>query len=330
MQLTEFFRLWQDSSPYMEVCTSGSTGQPKKILVEKKRMEASALTTCQFLGLQPGDTALLCLPLDYIAGKMMAIRAHVAHLKLIDVPPSSHPLKDIQVAPDFAAMIPMQVICSMEQPQEKSILMNIRHLIIGGGPVAEPLKHQLSHFPNYVWSTYGMTETLSHIALRKLNGEDASDWYCPLPGISVHTDSHDCLVIHAPAICPKDLITHDIGQMPSDGYHFRILGRTDNIICSGGIKLQIETLEQSLTPHLSHPFIITSTPHPLLGECVTLLTEDIHTEEIDRICRNVLPEHHHPHRIYHVRQIPLTETGKPARAQAQQLAKELLKESPSH
>ena len=239
MQLTEFFRLWQDSSPYMEVCTSGSTGQPKKILVEKKRMEASALTTCQFLGLQPGDTALLCLPLDYIAGKMMAIRAHVAHLKLIDVPPSSHPLKDIQVAPDFAAMIPMQVICSMEQPQEKSILMNIRHLIIGGGPIDEPLQHQLSHFPNYVWSTYGMTETLSHIALRRINGPDASSWYTPFDNVSICLNHEGCLVIDAPEVCPQRLTTNDIAVIDSDGRRFQIVGRKDNVVCSGGLKIHI-------------------------------------------------------------------------------------------
>ena len=140
-------------------------------------MMESACLTCSFLGLQKEDSALLCMPLQYIAGKMVVIRALVAGLDLLPVTPSGHPLKDLTKAPVFAAMIPMQVYNSLQVPEEKAILQQIRHLIIGGGPIDSQLNAALKDFPHAVWSTYGMTETLSHIALRRLNGPEASDWY---------------------------------------------------------------------------------------------------------------------------------------------------------
>ena len=166
MTLEEFIEQWNDASDVIEVHTSGSTGKPKRLLVEKRRMVNSARITCDFLGLKEGDTALLCMPLDYIAGKMVVVRSLVRGLRLIDVTPSSHPLKDISAHLDFAAMVPLQVYSSLQVPEEAELLKSIRHLIIGGGAIDESLESQLRSFPNAVWSTYGMTETLSHIALR--------------------------------------------------------------------------------------------------------------------------------------------------------------------
>lgn len=140
-------------------------------------MRASALMTCRFLGLRRGDSALLCMSTDYIAGKMMVVRSLVGGLRLVSVEPSGHPLRGLDTAPDFAAMIPMQVFNSMQEPREREMLMQIGNLIIGGGSVDEALEAQLRRFPNAVWSTYGMTETLSHIALRRLSGDQATDFY---------------------------------------------------------------------------------------------------------------------------------------------------------
>ena len=161
MELNEFLAEWHNDNPRILVHTSGSTGKPKPLMVEKRRMINSARITCDFLGLKPGDTALLCMPLDYIAGKMMVVRSLQRDLRLTTVRPSSHPLAD-ETLPSFtfAAMVPMQVYNSLKVPCERERLMHIRHLIIGGGAISDELAQMIKPLPNAVWSTYGMTETL--------------------------------------------------------------------------------------------------------------------------------------------------------------------------
>ena len=228
MDLKEFLTEWHDPSARLLVHTSGSTGQPKPLWVEKRRMEASARITCQFLGLKAGDTALLCLPLDYIAGKMMVVRALTCGLRLVSVEPSGHPLAGVTEPVSFAAMIPLQVYNTLRVEAERRRLMQIGHLIIGGGAVDDDLARELKDFPNAVWSTYGMTETLSHIALRRLSGPEASQWYTPFPSVSVSLNADSSLVIDAPQVCQETLTTNDIAEM-ADG-RFRIIGRRDNVV----------------------------------------------------------------------------------------------------
>ena len=329
MSLDEFLEEWNNPSPYVHVQTSGSTGTPKPMLVEKQRMLNSARITCDFLGLREGDTALLCMSLDYIAGKMMVVRSIERGLKLTTVAPSGHPLSNnyqlsiVNYQLSFAAMVPMQVYNSLQVPEEKERLMQIRHLIIGGGAIDDALAAALTTFPNHVWSTYGMTETLSHIALRRLNGPDASEWYTPFPSVKVSLNEDRCLVIDAPLVCPSRLVTNDIAELSSGTdpeVKFRILGRKDNVICSGGIKIQIETVERQLRPHLQAPFLITKRPDAKFGEAVVLLTEGT-VPEAQEVCERILPKYHQPRVYLHVDQIPLTATGKPARQQAEQLAR---------
>ena len=323
MSLEEFLEEWNNPSPYVHVQTSGSTGAPKPMLVEKQRMLNSARITCDFLGLREGDTALLCMSLDYIAGKMMVVRSIERGLKLISVEPSGHPLSTPHSPLSFAAMVPMQVYNSLQVPDEKERLMQIRHLIIGGGAIDDALASALKTFPNHVWSTYGMTETLSHIALRRLNGPDASEWYTPFPSVKVSLNEDRCLVINAPLVCAERLVTNDIAELSSGTdpeVKFRILGRKDNVICSGGIKIQIEMVERQLRPHLQAPFLITKRPDAKFGEAVVLLTEGT-VPEAQEVCERILPKYHQPRVYLHVDQIPLTATGKPARQQAEQLAR---------
>ena len=328
-----FIDEWNNDSAYVEVKTSGSTGEPKRMLVEKRRMLNSARITCDFLGLKPGDTALLCMSTDYIAGKMMVVRSIERGLKLIEVPPYGHPLdikhltlniKHSQFSIfnfqfDFAAMVPMQVYNSLQVPEEKERLMAIRHLIIGGGAIDEAMEAELRTFPHAVWSTYGMTETLSHIALRRISGPEASEWYMPFPTVRLSTTDEGCLVIDAPEVCAQTLTTNDIVELKSDG-RFRIRGRKDNVICSGGIKIQIEEVEQILKKYMRVPYIISKRKDEKFGEIVVLLTEG-DTVEAQTICQQVLPKYHQPKVYLHVNQIPLTETGKPARKRAEELAK---------
>ena len=320
MSLEEFLEEWNSDSPYVEVKTSGSTGEPKRMLVEKQRMRASARITCDFLGLKAGDTALLCMPLDYIAGKMMVVRAIERDLKLVVVEPSGHPLVKQGDGFTFAAMVPMQVYNSLQVPEERERLKQIKHLIIGGGAIDEAMAEELKTFPNHVWSTYGMTETLSHIALRRMSGPEASEWYTPFPSVSVSLNEEGCLVIDAPEVCRERLVTNDIAELSTDNQSFRILGRKDNVICSGGIKIQAEEVERMLKAHFRVPYLISKRPDKKFGEVVVLLTEG-DVEKAKKVCEAVLPKYQRPKVYIHVSEIPLTETKKPARRQAEELAK---------
>lgn len=361
MTLNEFIADWHSPSPTLLVHTSGSTGKPKPMLVEKRRMEASARMTCRFLNLKEGDTALLCMPLQYIAGKMVVVRSLVCGLRLVEVEPCGHPLRGLKEAPVFAAMVPMQVYNSMAVEEECALLRQVKHLIIGGGAVNAEMAAALKTFPNAVWSTYGMTETLSHIALRRLSGPDASSWYEPFANVNVSTTNEGCLIINAPDVCASTLVTNDIAEIAPDGRHFRIRGRKDNVVCSGGIKMQIEEIEAKLQPVMDVPFIITKRPDAKFGETVVLLAEIKHDgidtlgendalertktldernalggketlgvketlegkeilEKIKAACKARLSKYEQPHVFIVLDRLPMTETGKPARAEAMKIA----------
>ena len=316
MTLNDFLDEWNNPKNTVEVHTSGSTGVPKCIQVEKQRMLNSARITCDFLGLEAGDTALLCMPLDYIAGKMVVVRSIERQLRLTTVEASGHPLKNITNSFDFAAMVPMQVYNSLQVAEEREKLRTIKHLIIGGGPINDDLQQQLSRFPNNVWSTYGMTETLSHIALRRLNGENASLWYTPFCTVSISLNTNGCLVIEAPLVHEGRLETHDRAEI-RDG-KFRILGRLDNVINSGSIKIQAEEVEEKLRPHIKMPYLISKCSDEKFGEVVVLLTQCHDLSLVKEICCNVLPKFWQPKHYLYTSHIPLTGTGKPARKAAEE------------
>ena len=318
--LKAFLQEWQNDEPTVWVHTSGSTGTPKPLQVEKERMRASARLTCSFLGLKEGDSALLCMPLQYIAGKMVVVRSFVAGLRLLPVAPCGHPLKDLTEIPTFAAMIPMQVYNTLQVPEERAKLMEIKHLIIGGGAIDDALGRELKAFPNHVWSTYGMTETLSHIALRRLNGAEASDWYTPFENVRIRLSEENTLIIHAPSVCAEELTTNDIAEINDEG-KFRILGRKDNTSNSGGVKIQIEQVEAALKEHLDIPFQITARKDAKFGEIVVLLYNKVKEEaDIRRICEEKLPAYWVPKIYLPVEELPLTGTGKPDRATARRIA----------
>ncbi len=324
MTLEEFLAQWNDASPCMEVKTSGSTGVPKRIYIEKVRMRASARMTCDFLNLHQGDTALLCMPLDFIAGKMMVVRALERGLKLLSVEPTSHPLCSTNMASigdppsiDFAAMVPLQVWNTLQVPEEREALCRIRHLIIGGGAISQALEQELRTLPINVWSSYGMTETLSHIALRRIT----ENYYTPLPGITLSQDQDGCLIIDAPHFCPERLFTNDIAHFTDDN-RFLIIGRRDNTICSGGIKIQIEEVEAWLHSIGYDDVMVTYQDDTALGQAlVYLTTADINTDTL----RQHLPDHTPsakywlPKRVIKVSSLPITPTGKPDRARARRL-----------
>ena len=324
MTLEDFFSEWNNDSDRVLVHTSGSTGKPKPMMVEKKRMLNSARITCDFLGLKPGDSALLCMSLDYIAGKMVVVRSIERHLHLISVSPSGHPLKNINEEITFAAMVPMQVYNTLQVPEERERLTHIRHLIIGGGAIDASLEKELQALPGNIaiWSTYGMTETLSHIALRRINGAEASEWYQPFDSVKISQTDEGCLVIDAPLVCAETLVTNDIVEIEPYIYNkveklrFRIKGRKDNVICSGGIKIQIEEVEEFLKPHLEKPFMLAKKKDEKFGEIAVLLSEDKGIKKVEATIRRLLSDHKYwiPREFLHVDHLPLTETGKPKRS----------------
>lgn len=336
MTLSEFMNEWERPTDYISVKTSGSTGTPKEINISKANMRRSAEITCRFLGLHPGDTALLCMPLDYIAGKMVVVRSIVCQLQLISVPPSNRPLETLTEAPTFAAMVPSQVYAILtENGRQAHLLRQIKHLIIGGGAIQPELHKLLQSWPatSHVWSTYGMTETLSHIALRQLNGPNQSEWYTPFPSVRVASNAQNCLVISCPWAINPLLVTNDIAEVNAEG-KFRILGRFDNIICTGGIKIQIEKVEQLLISYMDklgiHDFAITSIDDKQYGQAIVLiycgpreiLVTNPHAREQ---IHDLLPQYHSPRYFVATKEPhPTTGTGKPARAAIKELAKKSL------
>lgn len=323
-----FLEKWFDASPVIIVHTSGSTGTPKELVVRKDRMMQSARLTCEFLNLQAGDTALLCMNLRYIGAMMVVVRSLVAGLNLIVRPASGHPLSDIEEPLRFAAMVPLQVYNTLRVPEEKERLEQTDILIIGGGAVDDSLEAEMSALPTAIYSTYGMTETLSHIALRRLNGDTASKHYYPFPTVELSLSAESTLVIKAPLICGEVLQTNDIACIYPDG-SFTIAGRKDNVINSGGIKIQAEEMEKRLRPFIPVPFVVTSVPDPRLGQALTLLIAgQVDARELESKLQTVLDAYHRPRHIFMTESIPQTENGKTDRAGCRILARQMKKLHP--
>ena len=318
-----FLNEWFDASPVITVHTSGSTGVPKGLVVRKDRMMQSARLTCEFLNLQAGDTALLGMNLRYIGAMMMGVRALVAGLNLVVRPASGHPLSDVEVPLKFAAMVPLQVYNTLRVPAERKRLEHTDILIIGGGAVDDSLEAELKTIPIAAYSTYGMTETLSHIALRRLNGEAASKCYYPFPSVELSLSAENTLIVKAPLICDDVLQTNDIACLCSDG-GFTIAGRKDNVINSGGIKIQAEEMENRLQPFIPVPFAVTAVPDPRLGQALTLLIAgkpDI--KELENKLQAVLETYYRPKHIFITELIPQTENGKIDRTGCRILAQQM-------
>lgn len=322
-RLKNFLDEWNNDSPLIMVHTSGSTGVPKQWAVRKDQMRASACMTCMALDLHRGDSALLCLSTDYIGGKMMVVRSLEWNMQLIERRPSGHPLRDVDQQIDFAAMVPLQVYNSLSKPLERERLAAIGTLIIGGGAIDAELEAEIRKLPGKIFSTYGMTETLSHIALRRLNGPTASQRYVPFESVNLSLSQDQTLVIDAPKVCDTTLITNDIAELAVDG-SFVILGRKDTIINTGGIKIQIEQVEEKLRPFIVGRFAITSVPNERLGEEVTLLLEK--DAKYDERGLGILSRFECPRRIYRISRIPLTGNGKIDRKSCREQSMCLVKE----
>lgn len=266
-----FIKEWLSDENVVQVSTSGSTGLPKNIFINKKYLRNSALMTLRFLGLRSGDTALLCLSANYIAGKMMIVRALEGEFNLVLKEAVGNPLKGCTEKIHFAAMVPLQVAKVLEE-EGANALQAIDQLIIGGAAVSLSLERQLKPLSNAVWATYGMTETVSHVAMKRLSGFETSDVFEPMPGVVLSTDDRGCLQIDAPHLCAERVVTNDLVTLDEQEC-FRFVGRYDNVINSGGVKLSPETIEQKIAPLFKERFMISSLPDEHLGQKLILYIE---------------------------------------------------------
>jgi len=262
-----FLRDWFSNYKSIIVQTSGSTGIPKKISLKKESFINSAVATGKFFNLEENTTALMCLSPTYIAGKMMLVRAMVLGWNLDVVEAVSNPLSRTDKRYDFCAMVPMQAAASLQQ------LNSINTLIIGGGVISKSLRGQIQYLKTNVYATYGMTETITHIAAKKINHIDKEDSYSLLPDIAIKKDKRGCLVIYAPKIADKEVITNDLVEI-IDSYHFKWVGRYDNIINSGGIKLMPEKIEEKLAGLISDRFFVAGVQDEILGQKLILVIEN--------------------------------------------------------
>lgn len=302
--LGSFLSEWLSSEETVSVTTSGSTGIPKSILLEKEKMIASARATGAYFRLSAKTKALHCLPIEFIAGKMMLVRAMVLGWHLDVVTPNSTPISQTENSYDFAALVPFQAHHSLEE------LHRVKTVIVGGGVVSDALIEQLQQIPSDIYATYGMTETITHIAVKKLKRQESEKmpFYEALPDVTFALDERNCLVISAPKISEEKVVTNDMAELISET-RFLWLGRFDNVINSGGIKIHPEKLEPQLEKYIDTPFFIASQPDEMLGEKVILIVEGEKKNFPDTMfsgfSRYELPKH-----IYFVSHFAYTKNGK--------------------
>jgi len=307
-----FVSLWQSKEKYVTLSTSGSTGLPKTINVLKKAMVASAEVTGQFFNFNSDFTLLLNLSSTYIAGMMQIVRALECGAKLVVAPVCSNPLMYINQQIDFAAFVPLQVSAILEDKITRKNYQQIRHVIIGGAPINSDLFNNISSLSNNSYATFGMTETVSHIALKKI--ERLNDLYRALPNISFKTAEDDCLVIHAPSILEQPIVTTDVVEL-IDEHSFKWLGRADFVINSGGVKILPEVVENKIAPFISSNFYITGETDELLGKKVVLFIEGSSytkkkLELLEINMRRVLEKFEVPKAIYFKKAFERTGSGK--------------------
>ena len=294
----KFILNWFNSDSFITVTTSGTTGSPKKINIDKEAMVFSALATAEFFDLKAGNRVLNCLSTNYIAGKMMLIRSIFLGFEMDFVAPTSNPLKNNILVYDFVAMVPLQVENSIKE------LINVRKVIIGGTKINQNLKNILLELPSLVYETYGMTETITHIAVKKIS----NNYFSVLPNVTISTDDRNCLVIDVPRISNAKIVTNDVVNIISNS-EFELLGRIDNVINSAGVKLFPEQIEMKLGNKIQTRFFVIGIPDDKYGEQLALVIEGNSISFNDDFFNDLLP-YEKPKFIYFVPDFLETESGK--------------------
>ena len=311
-EFANFVSDWFDSSKYMTAQTSGSTGVPKTIQLLKSDMRASAQMTNRFFNIDANSTFLLSLSPNYIAGKMMIVRWLEAGAEMIEQKPSSNPLSQpLQSNITLSAMVPSQVINILNDSASFAQLSKINNMIIGGAPLDSVTEKRIAETQLNAYATYGMTETLSHVALRKVGAEES---YFALPGVTFSQDERGCLKIDVPHLTIKEVVTNDVVDI-IDTTHFIWRGRFDNVINSGGVKIFPEEIEKLIAPYLKERFYVIGTPDTLWGEICTLVIEGEEwsqekQQSLLMQLKDALPKHKSPKQIKFLSNFAETYSGK--------------------
>ncbi len=314
-----FIQEWNSGQEYFPQHTSGSTGTPKLIEINRSQMMASAMLTIKALDLKPQTNSLLCLSPDYIAGKMMIVRSLINNMNIVTVEPAaSPPITSLNDDIHFAAFTPMQMQNILSENSDRKKIDEYDTIILGGGNIPASLKAKLATLKSNCFSTYGMTETVSHIALKKLNGPDQSNYYTTLDGVEINIDHRECLTIKSAVTNFKTIITNDRVNLVSD-HKFEWLGRVDNVINSGGVKIQCEKLESHIETLLAqlqtkNRFFVYGIPDDQLGEKLVLILEgnlsSIKLGELNQKLKEELPKYEVPKDILFIKKFKETPTGK--------------------
>lgn len=306
-----FISHWYNNDSFFTVNTSGSTGAPQTIRIEKSYAIASAKLTINYFKLKPLDTLWLCIPADYIAGKMMIVRAIIGGMNLVYSKPQSIPQTDIALV-DFCAMVPNQVVEMFNSVAGRDSLSKIQKLLIGGAAISDDLERLIAenHSLN-VWQSYGMTETITHVGIKKIVTNNIG--FTPMPGVGFSLDKDNRLIVDAPHIGVKSLLTNDIAKLYESG-KFEIMGRMDNIIISGGKKYQPEIIENAISDLLDCNYFIGSLTDSKLGMKIVLFVDgDLGKELKDELFINMqdrLHKHRCPKDIIFIERFIYTGSGK--------------------
>jgi len=317
-----FILAWMDGSDYIVQYSSGTTGKSKKLRLLKKSMVASAENTLSFFDLHPGQTALLCLPMDYIAGKMMVIRCLVGGLNLEITEPRSLP--DLSGAGniDFCSMVPLQVLNILKKTGD---LFPIKKLLIGGTEITRELERQVGHVATEVYASFGMAETCSHVALRRINGPGAQPDYQALHSIELNLDNRGCLVITAPYL-PNPIVTNDLVKFSGPGA-FRWIGRIDNLINTAGIKIVPEEMEARIAEKSGLVCTVIGLPHERLGQKPVLVfekTPGISDLSVMAVIQDLFPDRMQTPEVISVEQLPRNASAKVDRKKLTEMVRRML------
>jgi o-succinylbenzoate---CoA ligase len=318
-KVINFCQNWQSGQEEFIIKTSGSTGEPKPIILNRNQMIASAKLTGETFGLEAGDSSLVCLNIEYIAGMMMLVRGMVLGLKLTIIEPSGNPFQHFRNPIfDFFAFVPLQLENILENEKNIGILNRAKATIVGGAAVNEVLEQKIQQLNVPVFSTYGMTETVSHIAVRRLNGNNKSENFKVLEGVIIGIDNRNCLNIISKSSNNALVQTNDIIEIISEK-EFRLIGRFDNIINSGGVKIQLEKVEKAIEKEIQifNPkrYFAYGIPDEKLGQKLVLVVEtDILDENLKELflskIKLILPKYEIPKEIIFIKSFQETPTGK--------------------
>lgn len=323
-KVLDFVRQWLNGTQEFVLHTSGSTGTPSAITLRRRQLEASARRTADFFDLGPGDRALVCLNCEYIGGMMMLVRGLERNLHLTIVEPHADPFAYVaaEAGFDFSAFVPLQlkaVLAAGHAPR----LDKMKAFLVGGAPADAALQQELQPVKAAAWLTYGMTETCSHVALRRLNGPHAATSFRVLPGIAAGQDERGCLTLRGDVTDDQLIVTNDVVQL-LDAHTFEWLGRADFVINSGGVKVPAEKVELVLDVALAEigaarRCFVAGQPDERLGQAVTAFIEGppltpAQETQLKALLAARLGRYEQPRQFSYVSEFLLTATGKLNRA----------------